>query len=79
MESKDQSFPDTTVEEELERAKWYKEDLDKGGWKQVLTGPGFTYWIKTFSDEEVPVKVVYTKDLQMSAKTFAKVMDPKKF
>ena len=77
MESKDQSFRDTTVEEELERAKWYKEDLDKGGWKQLFTGPGLTYWIKTFSDEEVPVKVLFTKHLQMSAKTFAQLMDGK--
>ena len=79
MESKDQSFRDTTVEEELERAKWYKEDLDKGGWKQVFTGPGFTYWIKTFPDEEVPVKILYTRDMPMSAKTFAQLMDPKSF
>ena len=77
MESKDQSFRYFTVEEELQRAKWFKEDLDKGGWKQALTGPGFTYWIKTFPDQEVPVKVLYTRDMPMSAKTLAQLLDPK--
>jgi len=37
-------FRTFSYEEELQKAKWFKEDLEKGdGWTEAATGPGYTY------------------------------------
>ena len=74
--SKEQTFRDYNLEEERQRAKWFKEDLDKGGWRKIHEGPNVTYWIKTFPDEEVPVKILFTHDMPMSATKYSQLYDP---
>ena len=79
MHAKDtESFRTFSYEEELPRAKWFKEDLEKGdGWSEAATGPGYTYWIKTIYDDEVPIKIVYTVDMPFSAKVSYSCWTPK--
>ncbi|KAM7448733.1 hypothetical protein ABFA07_003238 [Porites harrisoni] len=49
MQSKQQSFPSLDFEKEVERAKWFKSDLEKGGWNQRYKVPGeFDSWSNTF-------------------------------
>ena len=78
MQAKEtESFRTFSYEEELQRAKWFKEDLEKGdGWTKAAEGPGYTYWIKTIYDDEVPVKIVYTVDMPFPAKIFLQLLDP---
>lgn len=72
-----EAFRSVSNEEELQRAKWYKEDLEKGdGWTEAATGPGYTYWIKTIDADEVPIKIVYTVDMPFPAAVFIKLLDP---
>ena len=74
---KEESFRSISYDEELERAKWFKEDLDKGsGWTVAGEGPGYTYWIKTIQGDDVPVKIVYFIDLPFPAKVFSQMLDP---
>lgn len=54
------SFPSFEFEREIERAEWFKENLDKGGWKEAYKGCGCANWIKTFPSDEVPIKVLFT-------------------
>lgn len=74
--SKVQSFRSFTYEEELQRAKWLKEDLDKGGWSQVHKSPGASYWMKTFHSDEVPIKTLFTFEMPMSAEKFVELLNP---
>lgn len=78
MQREEQSFPSLDFEKEVERAKWFKEDLDKGGWNERLKVPGrFDSWSKTFPQEEVAVKVLYFfRDMPMSAEKFAEMVHP---
>ena len=76
MQSKEQSYPDFDFEKEVERAKWFKEDLAKGGWKEAYKGTGSIYWIKTFPDEEVPIKLLFMWNMPMPAKRFAEMLHP---
>lgn len=72
------SFRPISYEEELQRAKWFKEELEKGdGWSIAGQGPGYTYWIKTIYGDEVPIKIVYTVEMPFPAKTFAQLLDPR--
>ena len=78
MESADESFRAVSNEDELQRAKWFKEDLEKGeGWSEAAKGPGYTFWIKTFPDEKVPVKVLLKYNLPFSVKDYSKLADMK--
>ena len=79
MQAKEaESFRSISYKEELQRAKWFKEDWDKGdGWTEAATGPGYSYWIKTFRDNEFPIKIVYTFDMPFSVKVFAQLLHPK--
>ena len=75
--SKDQSFRSISYEDELERAKLMKEDLKKGdGWSVAASGIGFSYWIKTFHNDDVPIKIVYDVDMPFPAKVFQQLLDP---
>jgi len=77
MQSKEYSFPSLDFGKEVERAKWFKEDLDKGGWNERYKVPGFDSWSKTFPEEQVPVKVLFLfSDMPMSAKKFAEIIHP---
>ena len=77
MPSKQDFFSSFSYEKEIERAKWYRDDLDKGGWKEVHRSPGHVYWIKTFPEDEVPTKVLSFVDLPISAETYRELVDPK--
>lgn len=74
-----ESFRSISYDDELQRAKWMKEDLDKGntGWSVAGEGPGYTYWIKTFSGDDVPIKIVYVVDMPFPTKVFAQLLDPR--
>ena len=74
--SNEETIRDYSLEKDLQRAKWFKEDLDKGGWREIHKGPNVRYWIKTFPDEEVPVKVLFTHDMPISAKKYSQLYDP---
>lgn len=74
--SKGQSFRSFSYEEELQRAKGLKEDLDKGGWRQVHMSPGACYWMKTFYNDEVPIKSLFTFDMPMPAEKFVEMLNP---
>ena len=80
MQSKEQSFPTLDLEKEVDRAKWFKEDLEKGGWTERYKVPGFNSWSKIFPEEEVPIKVLYMfEDMPISAEKFGEMMDPSNF
>ncbi|KAJ7369397.1 hypothetical protein OS493_039371 [Desmophyllum pertusum] len=71
MQSKEFDFvASLSYDKEIERAKWFKNDLEKGGWKEVHKSPGKIYWSKTFPEEEVPIKVLSLYDMPLSAKMF---------
>ena len=78
MEPKDQSFPQLDFEKEVQRAKWFKEDLAKGGWNRRFKVTGrFDSWSKTFQKEECAVKVLFLfQDMPMPAEKFAEMMHP---
>ena len=40
--SKEQTFRDYNLEEEIQRAKWFNEDLDKGDWGELYKDPDVT-------------------------------------
>ena len=72
-----ESFRSISYEDELQRAKWFKEDLDKGdGWSVAGQGPGYTYWIKTIHSDKVPTKIVYLIDMPFPVKVFDQLLDP---
>ncbi|KAJ7319215.1 hypothetical protein OS493_036378 [Desmophyllum pertusum] len=74
---KDDFLTSFSYDKEIERAKWFKEDLDKGGWKEIHKSPGSVYWLKAFPDENVPNKVLSRVDLAMSAEMYMEVLHPK--
>lgn len=63
----------------IAQARWYKEDLEKGGWSKQGNYPGFIAWTKSFPEEEVPVKVVFKFDLAMPPEYVLKMLDPSTF
>ncbi|KAL9958646.1 hypothetical protein ACROYT_G035694 [Oculina patagonica] len=71
MDSTD--FRTFSYDDELQRAKWFKEDLDKGGWDVVHRSPGAMYWMKTFHEEEVPLKTLFMFDMPIPAKKLLEV------
>ena len=79
MSSNDESFEQFksfSYENELEKARWYHEDLSNGGWREVKNVQGSTFWLKTFPDNDIPVKVLYKYDLPLSAEQFVDVRNP---
>ena len=78
MEPKEQSCPQLDFAQEVQRAKWFKEDLEKGGWNPRFKVPGrFDSWSKTFPEEEVAVKALFLfQDMPMPAEKFAEMMHP---
>ncbi|KAJ7390136.1 hypothetical protein OS493_027174 [Desmophyllum pertusum] len=74
MQSTD--FRNVSFDEELKRAKWFKDDLDKGGWDEVYRSPGAMFWMKTLPDQEVPIKTLFLFDMPMPADKIKEVMHP---
>ncbi|XP_078344899.1 uncharacterized protein LOC144630407 [Oculina patagonica] len=72
MQSTD--FKTFSYDDELQRAKWFKEDLEKGGWDVVHRSPGSIFWMKTFQEQEVPLKTLFMFDMPMPAKKILEVM-----
>lgn len=59
MSSTEDFFTSFSFEKEIERAEWFKNDLDQGGWKEIHNSPGRVYWRKTFPENEVPLKILF--------------------
>ena len=77
MPSKEDFFISFSYEKEIERAKWYKEKLDEGGWNEVHKSPGHVFWIKTFPKDEIPINILSSIDLPLSVEMYMEVIDPK--
>ena len=77
MPSKEDFFISFSYEKEIERAKWYKEKLDEGGWNEVHKSPGHVFWIKTFPKDEIPINILSSIDLPLSAEMYMEIIDPK--
>lgn len=74
---KEDSFRSFTYEEELERAKQFKQNLDEGnGWGEAHKGPEVAYWSKTFHEKEVPTKILFTFQMPMLAESFVQLLHP---
>ena len=64
-----------TFEEEIQRCKFYWEDLEKrNGWKKFMEGPDDCYWVKTFDESIVPTKIAFTFEIPVPAHMFGKIM-----
>ena len=69
-----------SCEELLAKAKWYHEDLQKEGWREIHNeGDKATFWIKNFPEEEIPTKVLVKYQLPLSVQQFTEVSNPKNF
>lgn len=78
-EQPQQQVETSNIERLVERAKWFKEDLDTGkGWTQryhVLNE--FNSWSKSFPEEEVPVKILFKyENLSLPAEKYAEMVHP---
>lgn len=71
----DNSFTSVSYQEQLERAMWYKNDLEKGGWREIQNTSDGGFWIKTMPSEEVPIKILFTYNMPMSAAMFMKMLN----
>lgn len=77
MEPTKQTSPSLDFEQEVNRAKWFMDDLKKGGWNQRYQAPGFDSWSKTIRDAEVPIKTLFMfNEMPITAEKFAEMMDP---
>ncbi|CAB4020037.1 Hypothetical predicted protein [Paramuricea clavata] len=73
--------PHLDVEKAWEKAKFLKQDLDKGdGWTQRYQIVNeYNSWTKTFPNEEVRVKLLYRfENMPMSAEKFVEMMSADK-
>ncbi|CAB4003589.1 uncharacterized protein LOC110053142 [Paramuricea clavata] len=73
--------PHLDVEKAWEKAKFLKQDLDKGvGWTQRYQIVNeYNSWTKTFPNEEVRVKLLYRyENMPMSAEKFIEMMSADK-
>ena len=54
-------YEELSYEEELERAKWFHNDLDRENtdWCELKKTQFGTCWLKDFLDQEVPRKVLF--------------------
>ncbi|XP_065665756.1 uncharacterized protein LOC124813343 [Hydra vulgaris] len=64
------------MNKEVQRAKWFKEDLEKSGWRMIFTKPGETFWIKTILAEKIKTKILYKLTLPMPGEMFAMLLHP---
>ena len=66
-----------SCENVLAQAKWFHDDLQKGGWREIQKLENKTSWIKTFPNEEIPTKVLLKFHLPLSAQQFIEISNPK--
>ena len=76
MQHADDFFTSFSYDKEIEKARWFKEDLDNGGWKEIHNSPGAAYWQKTFPENQVPIKILMKFDLPLSAESFMEMLNP---
>ena len=76
MQSKEDFVASLSYDKEIERAKWFKNDLEKGGWMQAHKSPGRVYWSKTFHDEEIPIAMLSLADIPLSAEMYMEILQP---
>ena len=78
MQRPKEPFRCFSMDEELERAKWFSEDMRRGtGWTKMQGEPGTTFWSKYFDNDPVPVKLLYEYDkLPIPALTWARMNQP---
>lgn len=69
-------FRNVSQEEELKKAKWYKEDLDKGGWRELHKSAGAAYWMKVFPEEEIKIKILMMWELPVPVHKVVKALSP---
>lgn len=50
--------------------------MDKGGWSEAYKSAGASFWIKTFHDEDVPTKILFTFEMPMPAESFVQLLHP---
>ena len=77
----DTKTPHLDVEKAWEKARFLKQDLDKGdGWTQRYQIVNeYNSWTKTFPNEEVRVKLLYRfENMPMSAEKFIEMMSAEK-
>ena len=72
----EQSFRSFSYDDELKKARWYHEDLQAGGWREVKMRNA-TFWVKSFDDQAIPTKMLIKFDVPFSAKQFTEVLSPK--
>lgn len=77
MQSADDFFTSFSYDKEIERARWFKRDLDNGGWKEVHNSPDAVYWQKTFPENQVPIKILFKVDVPLSAESYMETVNPK--
>ena len=77
MSSTEDFFTSFSFEKEIERAEWFKNDLDQGGWKEIHNSPGRVYWRKIFPENEVPLKILFKIDLPLSAESYLEMVHPR--
>ena len=45
-------------------------------WSRGVVCPGACYWMKTFYDDEVPIKSLFTFDMPMPTEKFVELLNP---
>ncbi|XP_028411439.1 uncharacterized protein LOC114533999 [Dendronephthya gigantea] len=67
-----------SCEEVLAQAKWYHDDLQKGGWREIYKEEGkATFWLKNFPNEEIRTKVLVKYQLPLTIQQFIEISNPK--
>lgn len=64
------------VRKRSRKSEVVQKDLDKDGWKEVFKGTGSTCWIKSFPEEEVPIRLLFTFDMPIPAETAVQMLHP---
>lgn len=76
MQPKEECFTPFSYHQEIERAKWFKNELDKGDWNEVHRSSDSIYWQKTFPHDEVPIKVLFMYNMPFPAEKFLDLLNP---
>lgn len=79
MDSPPESFKTYkfSYDEQLSRARWFKEDLEKGGWNVAHKDERSTFWVKVIPEHDISINVLYEYKMPLSAENFSKVFSPK--
>lgn len=77
MSSATDSFLSFSHDKEVTKARWYKDDLEIQGWRVIKERQGSTFWMKTFPGKNIPIKILFSYNMPLSAEQFAQVFSPK--